>query len=153
MLILLCACGQTVSPEAEQTATSAAGGAASTSAPSTPTAAATTGSSLRTMVLVLAPPASSVASGADSCRGTGVFASVAPGQVVRVLDGAHAVVAAATLGAGRRSGQAADGCIWSAEVTLPTDQRAYRAVIEGWGSSGLLSGENLHKPIEIRPSG
>lgn len=69
--------------------------------------------------------------GADSCTGRGVYASLAPGQVVRVLD----------------------GCIWSAQGSLPTDRRAYRAVIEGWGGSALLSGEGLHQPMEIRPSG
>ncbi len=138
-LLLLCACGQATSPGPLQTGTGAGSG--------------TTGSPLRTMVLVVAPPALSVASGTDSCTGTGAFAALAAGQVVRVLDGTQAVVTTAPLGAGRRSGQADDGCVWSAQVSLPTDARSYRAVIEGWGSSGLLSGEDLHQPMEIKPSG
>ena len=138
-LLLLCACGRTTPPAPLQTGTGAGSG--------------TTGSPLRTMVLVLAPPALSVPSGVDSCTGTGAFATLAAGQVVRVIDGTQAVVTTAALGEGRRSGQADAGCIWSAQVSLPTDARAYRAVIEGWGSSGLLSGEDLHQPIEIKPRG
>lgn len=106
----------------------------------------------RTTVAITAPPGMSRPAGADSCTGSGVYAVLAQGVIVRVVDGSGALVTSVPLGSGRPSGQTSD-CTWSAEVTLPTDRGSYRAVIEGWGTSALLSLSDLYRPIVIRPAG
>lgn len=103
-----------------------------------------------TMVVITAPPNLSLPDGVDACRGTGVFGPLDEGDVVIVVDESGEELTRVLLGAGRRSGQA-DGCSWSAVVTLPTDRSSYRALIEGWGRSELLSLDDLYQPIVIEP--
>jgi hypothetical protein len=104
------------------------------------------------MVVISAPPGASEPSGVDRCVGTGVYADLAAGDIVRVVDGSGGLITTVSLGPGRESGQA-EGCTWSAEVSLPTDRGSYRALIEGWGRSGLLSVDDLYQPIVITPDG
>ncbi|EWS99587.1 hypothetical protein N865_01345 [Intrasporangium oryzae NRRL B-24470] len=110
------------------------------------------GATQRTTVVVVAPRGSSVSSGVDVCTGSGPYAALKRGTVVRVVDASGALITSVPLGTGRPSGQA-DGCTWSAEVELPTNRGSCRAVIEGWGSSGLLSPADLYQPITIQPTG
>lgn len=105
----------------------------------------------RTTVVITAPPGFSEPTGVDTCTGTGDYASVGAGDLVRVVDGSGALLTSVTLRAGRPSGET-NVCTWSAEVSLPTDRGSYRALIEGWGSSGLLSLDDLFQPIVIEPS-
>ena len=102
------------------------------------------------MVVVSAPANLSLSDGVEVCRGTGVFAPLGKGSVVIVVDGSGKELTRVLLGAGRRSGPAGE-CSWSAVVTLPTDRNSYRALIEGWGRSGLLSLNDLYQPIFIEP--
>lgn len=104
----------------------------------------------RTTVVITAPPGLTVATGVDTCTGSDAYADLAPGDVVRLVDGSGTLITTVPLGAGKPSGQAND-CTWSAEVELPTDRGSYRALIEGWGSSGLLSLDDLYQPIVIEP--
>lgn len=106
----------------------------------------------RTTVVIAAPAGFSEPAGVDSCTGMGVYASVGAGDLVRVVDGSGAVLTSVPLGAGRPSGET-NACTWSAEVSLPTDRGSYRALKEGWGSSGPLSLNDLYQPIVIEPSG
>lgn len=104
------------------------------------------------MVVIIAPGDLSETSGVDECVGTGEYAALDAGTEVRVVDGSGALLTSVPLGGGRRSGQA-DDCTWSAEVSIRTDRDSYRAIIDGWGSSGLLSLEDLFQPIVIKPNG
>ncbi|MCA1781384.1 MAG: hypothetical protein ABR500_07320 [Dermatophilaceae bacterium] len=105
----------------------------------------------RTTVVITAPPGFSEPTGVDACTGMGDYASVGEGDVVRVVDGSGTLLTSVTLRAGRPSGET-NACSWSAEVSLPTDRGSYRALIEGWGSSGLLTLDDLLQPIVIEPS-
>ncbi len=105
-----------------------------------------------TTVVISAPPGYSESTGVDECTGTGAYASVGAGDLVRVVDGSGALLTSVPLGVGRPSGESS-GCTWSAEVSLPTDREAYRALLQGWGSSGLVPMSDLYQPIVIEPSG
>lgn len=156
VVLVLGACGGSGGSSAPFTSPLPSRSAASTSITAMTTTETYASSAVqRTMVVVAAPPDASTASGAsgvDGCVGTGAYAELAAGEVVRVVDGSGALITSVGLGPGRLSGQAG-GCSWSAEVSLPTDRGSYRALIEGWGRSGLLSVEDLYRPIVITPGG
>lgn len=152
VLLVLSACsGSTpAGPPSGTVVTSTAPGPSPTGTVTTETPSV--GATQRTMVVVVAPPGFSVSSGVDACTGSGPYAALDRDTVVRVVDASGALITSVPLGTGHSSGQA-DDCTWSAEVALPTDRGSYRAVIEGWGSSGLLSLKDLYQPIVIQPTG
>lgn len=133
------------SPTAASTTATAPTGAVITEAPSARVIH-------RTMVVITTPSGFSEPTGVDECTGMGDYASVGEGDLVRVVDGSGALLTSVPLGAGRPSGETS-ACTWSAEVSLPTDRGSYRALVEGWGSSGLLSLDDLYQPIIIEPIG
>jgi hypothetical protein len=136
------------SPAASRTALATKPASTAVTTTESPASAATH----RTTVVITAPSALSTGTGTDKCGGTGAYAALAAGVHVRVVDGSGALVASAPLGTGHLSGEAGD-CTWSTEVVIPTDRASYSALIEGWGSSGALSLEDLYQPIVIHPNG